>query len=96
MRMQAAESAMAASLTPVTAQAAAAMEAPVGRAAAMTVTFQVVQLLGYGSLVSRISLPTLRDMSQAARLASDSTVGWHLLALAEILRHCKQDKIRVC
>lgn len=72
------------------------MKAPVDRAAAMAVTFQAVQLMTYGSLGSRIALQIFQDMSQAIHLASDSTVGWHLLALAEILRHCEQDHIEVC
>ena len=72
------------------------MKAQVDRAAAMAVTFQVVQLMTYGSLGSRIALQALRDMSQATHLASDSTVGWHLLALAEILRYCEQDHVQVC
>lgn len=79
-------------------QACDTMKTPVEQAAARAVTFSVFQLVS--SLPNPILLPTtalqeLQQMSQAARLASDTNCGWHLLSLAAALQYCQQEGIKV-
>lgn len=79
-------------------QTAGPVETSVNQAAALAVTFRVLQLVSRscnGVMQLPKALQRLQEVTQAAQLTSDEISCWHLLAIANGLQYCQQAGIQV-